>query len=211
MTEERTRRIQERAHSIWEREGHPHGRDAQHWSQAEHEIDAEDPAGASSPVATSTGRRQPKPRGAPQTVADTSSACLDQATGAAAEISAEEPVKTRGRKPKAAAEASAEAPKAQRGRSSKAAAEALVDAPAKTKGRRSKAVAEEGAEAPKAARGRKAKLVSKDGSISSTAAGDAEHRTAIEEEATDPQAQVVQDTKLSEEPTEAAEVSQKAE
>lgn len=211
MTEARTRRIQERAHSIWEREGHPHGRDAQHWSQAEREIDAEDAARASSPVATSTGRRQPKPRGATKTVADTSSASLEQATGAAIELSTEEPVKTRGRKSKAATEDSAEASNARRGRSSKPAAEASVDAAAKTRGRKLKTVAEEGAEAPKAARGRKAKAVSKDGSISSTTAGAAEPKTTIEEGATDPHATVAQDTKLSEEPTEAGEVSHKAE
>lgn len=209
MTEERTRRIQERAHSIWEREGHPHGRDAQHWSQAEHEIDAEDAAGASSPIAMSTGRRQPKPRGATKTVADISGASLEQATGAAADISAEEPVKTRGRKPKAAAEDTVEAPKARRGRSSKGAAEVSADAPVKTRGRNPKAATEEGAEAPKAARGRKAKAVAADGSVSSMAAGDAEPK-AVAEEPTNPGAEAAQATKLPEEPTVAG-ASQKAE
>jgi hypothetical protein len=31
-------RILERAHQIWEEEGRPHGRDQEHWRQAEQEI-----------------------------------------------------------------------------------------------------------------------------------------------------------------------------
>lgn len=38
-------RISRRAHEIWEREGHPHGRHDEHWAQAEAEIRAEDSAG----------------------------------------------------------------------------------------------------------------------------------------------------------------------
>ncbi|XKH36093.1 DUF2934 domain-containing protein [Azospirillum doebereinerae] len=37
-------RISRRAHEIWEREGHPHGRHDEHWAQAEAEIRAEDGA-----------------------------------------------------------------------------------------------------------------------------------------------------------------------
>jgi len=37
-------RISRRAHEIWEREGHPHGRHGEHWAQAEAEIRAEDGA-----------------------------------------------------------------------------------------------------------------------------------------------------------------------
>jgi hypothetical protein len=33
--------VRERAHLIWEREGRPHGRESEHWAQAEHEIDNE--------------------------------------------------------------------------------------------------------------------------------------------------------------------------
>ena len=140
MTDERTRRIQERAHSLWEQEGQPHGRDAQHWSQAEHEIDAEDAARASSPTETTAARRQPKRRVSTKPAADTSAASQGETTGAAAEIPAEKPVKTKGRKPKVVTDDGSEQPKARRGRSSEAAAEASADAPVKARGRRSKAV-----------------------------------------------------------------------
>ena len=43
---DRENRIRRRAHEIWEREGRPHGRDAEHWRQAEREIDGEASAGA---------------------------------------------------------------------------------------------------------------------------------------------------------------------
>jgi hypothetical protein len=38
MDEDRERRIRERAHDIWEREGRPHGRHEEHWRQASQEI-----------------------------------------------------------------------------------------------------------------------------------------------------------------------------
>ncbi|WP_103174715.1 DUF2934 domain-containing protein [Paracoccus sp. SY] len=96
MTDERTRRIQERAYSIWEQEGRPPGRDAQHWGQAEREIDVEDAARAFSSAGTTTARRQPKPRAITKTIADASSASLTGATDTTAEVSTKEPVKTRG-------------------------------------------------------------------------------------------------------------------
>ena len=210
MTDERTRRIQERAHSIWEREGRFHGRDAQHWSQAEQEIDAEDAESASSPAKTTAARRQPKRRAGAKTVADTSGASLDQATYTTAEVSTEEPVKTQSGKPKALTEDGSEAPKARRGRSSKVAAEASADAPVKTRGRTPKAVAEGGAKAPKAPkapRGRKANAVAEDRPLSSAAAGEAELEATIVEEGTEVNAEAAQDAKLPEEPGEAAEAS----
>jgi hypothetical protein len=42
MTDDREERIRARAHAIWEYEGQPDGRDAEHWSKAEREIDDED-------------------------------------------------------------------------------------------------------------------------------------------------------------------------
>ncbi|MCZ7934631.1 DUF2934 domain-containing protein [Agrobacterium leguminum] len=30
--------ISKRAYTLWEKEGHPHGRDAHHWEQAKHEF-----------------------------------------------------------------------------------------------------------------------------------------------------------------------------
>jgi hypothetical protein len=41
MDPEKERRIRERAYDIWQREGRPHGRDAEHWRRAAAEIEAE--------------------------------------------------------------------------------------------------------------------------------------------------------------------------
>jgi hypothetical protein len=41
MTSNRNERIRIRAHEIWEREGRPEGRQAEHWEQAEREIESE--------------------------------------------------------------------------------------------------------------------------------------------------------------------------
>ena len=47
MDDERRRRVEQRAHAIWEEQGQPHGRHADHWRQAEQEIgDDGDDAGA---------------------------------------------------------------------------------------------------------------------------------------------------------------------
>ena len=62
MSDERTRRIQDRAHALWEREGRPHGRDAQHWSQAEREIAAEDEAHGYGTTGPTAERRTRKPK-----------------------------------------------------------------------------------------------------------------------------------------------------
>lgn len=51
--DDRSERIQRRAHEIWEREGQPHGRHEDHWRQAETEIDAE--TGAGTGAGTDTG------------------------------------------------------------------------------------------------------------------------------------------------------------
>jgi hypothetical protein len=45
MYQEDQERIRERAHRIWEREGRPDGRDAQHWEMAREEIAIEDNQG----------------------------------------------------------------------------------------------------------------------------------------------------------------------
>ena len=50
MDDERERRIRERAHEIWEREGRPDGAQEEHWRRASEEIDAEDQAGSGSPA-----------------------------------------------------------------------------------------------------------------------------------------------------------------
>ncbi len=41
MTTDREERIRQLAHAIWEREGHPHGRDAEHWRMATEAYEAE--------------------------------------------------------------------------------------------------------------------------------------------------------------------------
>lgn len=42
--DDRRDRIRRRAYALWEREGRPEGRAAEHWARAEWEIDAEAPA-----------------------------------------------------------------------------------------------------------------------------------------------------------------------
>jgi Protein of unknown function (DUF2934) len=58
-------RIRERAYQIWEREGKPHGRDAEHWQQAASEIDAEGAvnagAGVGEPPASDAARPAASP------------------------------------------------------------------------------------------------------------------------------------------------------
>lgn len=42
--DDRLERIRHRAHDLWEKAGRPHGRDVEHWAQAEREVSAEDGA-----------------------------------------------------------------------------------------------------------------------------------------------------------------------
>jgi hypothetical protein len=44
METDKEEKIRERAHLIWERQGRPEGRDAEHWAQARREIENEDNA-----------------------------------------------------------------------------------------------------------------------------------------------------------------------
>lgn len=44
MSDERDAQIRDRAYRIWQSEGEPEGRDQDHWSQAERELDDEDAA-----------------------------------------------------------------------------------------------------------------------------------------------------------------------
>jgi hypothetical protein len=48
MTDDRQERIRNRAHQIWQEEGHPAGQDERHWHQAAADIDREDATGKSS-------------------------------------------------------------------------------------------------------------------------------------------------------------------
>ncbi len=54
-TDDIQERIRRRAHELWESEGHPQGRDADHWAQAEAEIRG---AGAVEPTEKVTGSRR---------------------------------------------------------------------------------------------------------------------------------------------------------
>jgi hypothetical protein len=78
MSDDRIERIRARAHEIWEREGRPDGRDADHWRQASDEVDAEgaDAVAANQAANAATDPKAPtrgrKPAGA------------DEATGVAA-------------------------------------------------------------------------------------------------------------------------------
>jgi hypothetical protein len=46
MSESREEAIRERAYALWEQDGRPEGRSLAHWSRAETEIGAEQPAAA---------------------------------------------------------------------------------------------------------------------------------------------------------------------
>jgi hypothetical protein len=45
MSDDREARIRERAYHIWIEQGRPHGRDDEHWRQAEHDVDQEQQLG----------------------------------------------------------------------------------------------------------------------------------------------------------------------
>ena len=116
MTTDREERIRQLAHEIWEREGHPHGRDAEHWRMATEAYEAErarsrrDDAGEVIPGAfgTSPEWTMRTPPVASPAVATPSGAAANQ------------PVARRKRRTKAEMEATraaeAAAPNARRGR-----------------------------------------------------------------------------------------------
>ena len=67
MESDRDARIRERAYAIWEREGQPHGRHAEHWMQAKAEIAAEEQAGGTAgPAAAQAGPGPAQPSPAAQ-------------------------------------------------------------------------------------------------------------------------------------------------
>lgn len=163
MMEDRTRRIEERAHSLWEMEGRPHGRDAQHWQQAEREIEADYAANT-----TATGRT-PKPKAETTKARKAAQASQGPQACPNAGVAPEEPTRTRGRKPKAATGDESEAPKVKRGRPPKAAAETSPAASASGRGRKPKAAPTEGGEVPKTTRGRMARAASEAGPVGAAA------------------------------------------
>lgn len=56
MSEDRSNEVRERAYRIWQDEGEPHGRDAEHWAQAEGELGRDE---AADPVVTADSAGQP--------------------------------------------------------------------------------------------------------------------------------------------------------
>ncbi len=109
MTNDQEDRVRQRAHEIWEREGHPQGRHDEHWRQALEELQGEGAQmdslrGVSSDPAQDAPKRRRKP-------AD------DAATPA-----------TRPRKPRAPAAEGSDATPAPRKRAAKAAADSGAEA-----------------------------------------------------------------------------------
>jgi hypothetical protein len=64
MESDREKRVRERAHQIWQREGEPHGRADEHWAQAEAEIELEHELAADRAAAGQKPRSE-APRGEP--------------------------------------------------------------------------------------------------------------------------------------------------
>ena len=63
MSEDRIQRVRERAHRVWEEAGRQLGTDAEHWAQAEREIEAEDASDEPAPAAAKPkASRQAKPK-----------------------------------------------------------------------------------------------------------------------------------------------------
>ena len=67
MHEDRDQLIRERAYRIWERDGRPHGRDAEHWQQAASEIEAEERALAAQKPAAAVAEEDAPVRSRPVT------------------------------------------------------------------------------------------------------------------------------------------------
>jgi hypothetical protein len=63
---DREEKIRQRAYSIWEAEGHPHGRADDHWHRAAREVaepaEVAGPAEPAEPAAKTRSRRAPAPR-----------------------------------------------------------------------------------------------------------------------------------------------------
>jgi hypothetical protein len=105
-TDDILERIRRRAHELWESEGRPHGRDSDHWTQAEAEIRG---AGALEPTEKAAGSRKKPP------ISKATSKAAGKSTRAAAESLSEvagtpaESVKSEPAKPTKAKQASANA------------------------------------------------------------------------------------------------------
>ncbi|GAA3269283.1 DUF2934 domain-containing protein [Sphingomonas yabuuchiae] len=65
--EDREEQLRQRAYGIWQSEGEPHGRDRDHWEQAERELTEVVPDEPAAPAKPATRRK--KADAAPQTIA----------------------------------------------------------------------------------------------------------------------------------------------
>lgn len=126
-TDDIQERIRRRAHELWESEGRPHGRDSDHWTQAEAEVRG---AGALEPTGKVAGSRK-KPSSSKAAGKSTRAAAesLSEVAGAPAESAKSEAAKPAKAKPAAASKATASKPKADAAPAEQAAS---VKAPAKT-------------------------------------------------------------------------------
>lgn len=129
MDDERLQRIRNRAHALWEKAGRPHGEDAEHWSQAELEIAAEEKAKPS--AVKSTSRRSRKPGADAEGTSDAPKARRTRSQASAADTSKapraakEKPASKAGNEPRPepAATEDVASPKPRRGRKPKSAAD----------------------------------------------------------------------------------------
>lgn len=149
MNEEYLQKVRERAHALWEQAGRPHGQDAEHWSQAEREIAAEEDAQSSASVGKATGRRGRKASpGADRAAARVPAAKRAAAAGPADDVSTDAPKATLGRKPKVVAEEGTGTVKAARSRRSKPVSEEGTIVPVGTRSRKARAAAAGKGDAP---------------------------------------------------------------
>ncbi|MBY6265455.1 DUF2934 domain-containing protein [Azospirillum sp. 412522] len=130
-TDDIQERIRHRAHELWESEGRPHGRDADHWTQAEAEIRG---AGALEPTGKVAGSRRRTANSKPisKTAGKSTRAAaesLSEVASAPAESAKSETAKPAKAKP-AAPKAKADAAPAEETASAKAPAKAVPKAAA---------------------------------------------------------------------------------
>ncbi|NUB04064.1 DUF2934 domain-containing protein [Azospirillum melinis] len=120
-TDDIQERIRRRAHELWESEGRPHGRDSDHWTQAEAEVRG---AGALEPTGKVAGSRKKTAGKSTRAAAES----LSEVASTPAESAKSEAAKPAKAKP-AASKAPASKPKADAAPAEQAAS---VKAPAKT-------------------------------------------------------------------------------
>ncbi len=66
MADNRDELLRARAYALWEEEGQPHGRDADHWAAAEAELFGDAAKSTAAPEATARPARKPRAPAAPR-------------------------------------------------------------------------------------------------------------------------------------------------